>query len=217
MPASAHPTLLTTTPEAGYSVESAPDQVTLVFDEPVSVLEPHGVRVEDADHEPIRSSQVIQEQAGLRLVVRLLEDLPLGRYVVRWRVTAQDGDVVDAGFDFAVATATGETRGREAPTSSSIPARRGLAMAVLPQPGQCARRPGRWLIVRRTVPPVGNIGTKTYCRGRCWRWGLAGLGGAVGCWRTFRFRCAPIGVVVGAGQTLVGGRRLSGHAGGVRD
>ncbi len=112
LPASAHPTLLTTSPEAGYSVGSAPHQVTLVFDEPVSV-EPRGVRIEDGDRKPVRSSEVIREQGGRRLVVNLLEDLPAGRYVVRWQVTAQDGDVVDAGFDFAVATTAAGLRGRE--------------------------------------------------------------------------------------------------------
>jgi copper transport protein len=120
LPASAHPTLLTTTPEAGYSVSSSPDRVTLVFDEPVSI-QPRGVRIEDGDHKPVRSSEVTREQDGRRLVVDLLEDLPAGRYVVRWQVTAQDGDVVDAGFDFAVATTAAGLRGRETVASTAFP------------------------------------------------------------------------------------------------
>jgi copper transport protein len=120
LPASAHPTLLTTTPEAGYSVGSAPDRVTLVFDEPVSV-QPRGVRIEDEDHKPVRSSEVTREQGGRRLVVRLPEELPAGRYVVRWQVTAQDGDVVDAGFDFAVGTTAAGLSGRETATSMAFP------------------------------------------------------------------------------------------------
>src|SRR6266567_4173652 len=36
-PASAHASLLTTTPAAGYSVASSPPALTLVFDQPVSV------------------------------------------------------------------------------------------------------------------------------------------------------------------------------------
>jgi len=147
LPASAHPTLLTTTPEAGYSVESVPDRVTLVFDEPVSVG-PHGVRVENADHEPIRSSEVSREQAGRRLVVKLLQDLPPGRYVVRWQVTAQDGDVVDAGFDFAVATAADELRGREAAASEAFP-----LVAVL-----------RWLLFLGLVGVLGGLAGELVAR-----------------------------------------------------
>jgi copper transport protein len=120
LPASAHPTLLTTTPEAGYSVGSTPDRVTLVFDEPVSV-QPRGVRIEDDDHKPVRSSEVTREQDGRRLVVRLLEELPAGRYVVRWQVTAQDGDVVDAGFDFAVGTTAAGLSGRATAGSMAFP------------------------------------------------------------------------------------------------
>ncbi|NUR24794.1 MAG: hypothetical protein HOV67_30855 [Kribbellaceae bacterium] len=43
-PASAHPTLLSTTPEAGYSVPTAPARISLVFDEPVTVA-PTGVHL----------------------------------------------------------------------------------------------------------------------------------------------------------------------------
>jgi copper transport protein len=140
LPASAHPTLLTTTPEAGYAVGSAPEQVTLVFDEPVSV-QPRGVRIEADGHKPVRSSEVIREQDGRRLVVNLLEELPAGRYVVRWQVTAQDGDVVDAGFDFAVATSAAGLRGRETVASAAFP-----LVTVL-----------RWLFFLSLVVVVGSV------------------------------------------------------------
>lgn len=120
LPASAHPTLLSTTPEAGYSVSSAPDQVTMVFDEAVSV-EARGVRIEDDGGERVSTAEVASEQGGRRLVVRVLDDLQAGRYVVRWRVTAQDGDVVDADFDFAVATDPSSLRGRETASTAAFP------------------------------------------------------------------------------------------------
>ncbi|TDO35151.1 copper transport protein [Kribbella sp. VKM Ac-2527] len=120
LPASAHPTLLSTTPEAGYSVSTAPEQVTMVFDEPVSV-EPHGVRVLGAGGDEIRTSPVVTDQGGRRLTVRLLSVPAAGRYVVRWRVTAQDGDVVDSGFDFAVATSAAGLRGRETADTAGFP------------------------------------------------------------------------------------------------
>lgn len=120
LPASAHPTLLSTTPEAGYSVSSAPDRVTMVFDEPVSV-EARGVQVLDDRGDPVRTAEVTSEQGGRRLAVRVLDDLRGGRYVVRWRVTAQDGDVVDADFDFAVATDATSLSGRDTATTAAFP------------------------------------------------------------------------------------------------
>ncbi|WP_083933562.1 copper resistance CopC/CopD family protein [Kribbella catacumbae] len=120
LPARAHPTLLSTTPEAGYSVSSAPDQVTMVFDEAVSV-EARGVRIENDHGEQVSTDEVVSEQGGRRLVVRVLDDLQAGRYVVRWRVTAQDGDVVDADFDFAVATDPSSLRGRETASTAAFP------------------------------------------------------------------------------------------------
>jgi copper transport protein len=120
VPASAHPTLLSTTPEAGYSVSSAPDRITMVFDEPVTV-DARGVRVEDSQGNAVRTSTVEHEQGGRRLVVRVLDHLESGRYVVRWRVTAQDGDLVDADFDFAVAEPTAALRGRESAATAGFP------------------------------------------------------------------------------------------------
>ncbi|HEU4948908.1 MAG TPA: copper resistance protein CopC [Kribbella sp.] len=120
LPASAHPTLLSTTPEAGYSVTSAPDRVTMVFDEPVSVA-PRAVRVDDDSGRPVDISEVTREQGGRRLVVKLPAELPAARYVVRWEVTAQDGDVVAASFDFAVATDASGLSGREAESGTAFP------------------------------------------------------------------------------------------------
>ena len=120
LPASAHPTLLSTTPEAGYSVSTAPEQITLVFDEPVSVAA-HGVRVLNADGNEIRTSPVMADQQGRRLTLRLLGAPAAGRYVVRWQVTAQDGDVVDSGFDFAIATGAAGLEGRETPGTAGFP------------------------------------------------------------------------------------------------
>lgn len=118
--ASAHPTLLSTTPAAGYSVASMPSAITMVFDEPVSVA-PHGVRVEDDSGHAVDTSAVAIEQGGRRVVVKTLEAMPAGRYVVDWEVTAQDGDVVAADFDFAVAGTAVELSGAESGSSTGFP------------------------------------------------------------------------------------------------
>jgi copper transport protein len=140
VPASAHPTLLSTTPEAGYSVAEPPEQVVLVFDEPVSV-EPRGVRLLDADRDELRISTVAVDQGGRRLTVRLLDRPGAGRYVVRWRVTAQDGDVVDSSFDFAVGGATAGLRGGETTGTVGFPVVVGL----------------RWLLFVALALAVGGL------------------------------------------------------------
>ncbi len=140
LPASAHPTLLSTTPEAGYSVGTTPDRITLVFDEPVTV-DPRAVRLENDGGEPVATSEVSREQGDRRLTVSVLDDLPAGRYVVRWRVTAQDGDVVDSGFDFAVATRSAGLQGRQDGGTAGLP----LVAAL------------RWLFFLGLVGLVGGL------------------------------------------------------------
>lgn len=120
IPASAHPTLLSTDPEAGYSVGTAPKTVTMVFDEAVSV-ESRGVRLQEDRGHAVRTSEVRVEQDRRRLVISVLDDLGPGRYEVHWRVTAQDGDVVDASFDFAVAGSSASLRGRGQAVTADFP------------------------------------------------------------------------------------------------
>ncbi|MGH9250469.1 MAG: copper resistance CopC family protein, partial [Acidimicrobiales bacterium] len=114
----AHPTLLATTPEAGYAVATAPRQLVMAFDEPV---EPGAVAVLGDGGEAVRTGPVAVDQGGRRLVVPLREDLAAGRYVVRWTVTAQDGDVVESAFDFAVGTSSAGLRGRSGEQSPGLP------------------------------------------------------------------------------------------------
>lgn len=92
----------------------------MVFDEPVNVA-PQGVRVEGSGGHAVDTSGVAIEQGGRRVVVNTLEAMPAGRYVVHWEVTAQDGDVVAADFDFAVATAAVELSGAKSGSSTGFP------------------------------------------------------------------------------------------------
>lgn len=98
----AHPSVLATSPPAGYSVMAAPQRVEVVFDEPVSVAD-GDMRLLADDGRAVPTSAVRRVQQGRRIALTVSEDLAPGRYVVRWTVTAADGDVVEGGFDFAVA------------------------------------------------------------------------------------------------------------------
>jgi copper transport protein len=119
-PASAHPTLLSTAPQAGYAVAASPKMITLVFDEPVTV-NPHGVQLVDTTNNAIKTGDVAGDPQGRRLTIRVQEVLAPGRYVVRWHLTAQDGDAVDSEFDFAVGTNSAALQGKRAATTTGYP------------------------------------------------------------------------------------------------
>jgi len=139
-PAAAHPTLLSTTPQAGYAVPTEPTAITLVFDEPVTV-DPNGVRLVDESKKAIHTSTVRREQSGRRLVLQVLGDLAPGRYIVRWQVTAQDGDVVDSAFDFAVATNSAGLSGQDQAGTGGVP----LAVVL------------RWLLFLALAGVIGGV------------------------------------------------------------
>ena len=99
-PAQAHAVLVGTTPAPGYRVPGPVDTVTLAFSEPVSAGR-DAVRI--AGPTPGLRSRAEPVDGGRTLVVAtgLLHD---GAYRVQWQVTADDGDVVDGGYSFAVGT-----------------------------------------------------------------------------------------------------------------
>jgi len=119
-PASAHPRLLTTTPQAGYSVAAPPQRIVLVFDEPVTV-DPRDVSLIDAEQHPVATTSTAVDQLGRRVSFGVVDALRPGRYIVRWQLTAQDGDVVASQFDFAVATTAAALEGAQEPTTSGFP------------------------------------------------------------------------------------------------
>ncbi|WP_322770389.1 copper resistance CopC/CopD family protein, partial [Frankia sp. Cr1] len=100
-PASAHAALLTTSPPAGYSVSSSPTQLTLIFNEPVTI---HGqaLTLHGQARGPIPLSTPAVADAGRRLSARPDAVLPPGRYTVDWQVVADDGDIVTGSVGFAV-------------------------------------------------------------------------------------------------------------------
>ncbi|MGH9250727.1 MAG: copper resistance CopC/CopD family protein, partial [Acidimicrobiales bacterium] len=144
-PARAHPTLLATSPEAGYAVAAPPEQVVLVFDEPVT---PHFVRVLADGRDPAETAEAVSEQGGRRLVVGLAEDLAAGRYVVRWQVTAQDGDVVESAFDFAVGSDAAGLSGRAGERTTGLP----LVVAL------------RWLLFAALAVALGGLAGQVLVR-----------------------------------------------------
>ncbi|HEV7726510.1 MAG TPA: copper resistance CopC family protein [Modestobacter sp.] len=98
-PAAAHATVVTTTPADGARLTAAPAEVTVEFDEDVSlgagyarVLGQDGRRV-DAGAPAVRDKL---------LTVPLRDALPAGSYVVTWRVVSADSHPVSGAWSFVV-------------------------------------------------------------------------------------------------------------------
>jgi copper transport protein len=100
-PASAHATLEGSTPAQNSVVTSAPNQVTLTFDEAVGVsadsirvFNPNGDRVDDGD--TASTSNPDEIEIGLR------SGLADGTYTVAWHVISADSHPVEGAFVFSV-------------------------------------------------------------------------------------------------------------------
>jgi copper transport protein len=100
-PAAAHPTLLFTDPAADTAVPVAPQAITLMFNEAVSIG-PEAVVVLDNDGGTMPMGAAITERGGQVVTARPAATLRPGSYTVRWRVTGTDGDVVEDEFRFGV-------------------------------------------------------------------------------------------------------------------
>lgn len=109
--ASAHATLLGTSPAAGYAVPTPPTELTLDFDEPIGIgAAPLSLANTTGATEQLDRAAL--SLGGRRLSASVPGRLPLGGYRVSWQVTASDGDVISGVFTFAVGTGavpTGQT------------------------------------------------------------------------------------------------------------
>ncbi|MGA8258505.1 MAG: copper resistance protein CopC, partial [Nocardioides sp.] len=97
-PASAHATLLSSDPTEGAVLPEAPDVVTFVFDEPVS-LPPNGVQVFDSAGSPVEADGSSRDTV---ITADLPDSLDDGSYVVVWRAISADGHPIAGSLTFAI-------------------------------------------------------------------------------------------------------------------
>jgi len=101
-PASAHPALVSSTPGAGYAVTDPPREITLSFNEPVT-LPDRPLVVTTQQGAPV-AARVTTTRQGAGLVATPVDPLPVGAYEVTYRVIGQDGDLIAGMLAFGVAT-----------------------------------------------------------------------------------------------------------------
>lgn len=97
-PAAAHTSLVGSDPADGSVLARSPGQVTLTFDEPVS-LPARSVRVFDADGTPVVAPPSARDAV---ITVDLPDQLEDGTYAVAWKVISADGHPVAGSLTFSV-------------------------------------------------------------------------------------------------------------------
>ncbi|MFE9600092.1 copper resistance protein CopC [Streptomyces hokutonensis] len=119
-PASAHATLLFTSPAADATVADSPKSLVLVFDQPVS---PSGSTVRTQPTAGLATAVLSQGRRTITVPVR--GTLTEGVHTVDWTVTAQDGDIMTGSYRFAigprtVALSSGQTTTAKDPVPTTI-------------------------------------------------------------------------------------------------
>ena len=99
--AAAHPTLLFTDPAADTAVPVAPQAITLMFNEPVTIGS-DAVAVLDKEGHSMPIGSATTTRGGQLVTARPAAPLPPGSYTVRWRAIGTDGDLVEEEFRFGV-------------------------------------------------------------------------------------------------------------------
>jgi copper transport protein len=113
-PASAHAMLESTTPPRGATLNTAPGQIVMRFNEPVEMTF-GAVRVYDAKGAEVQTGPAFHPGGDQKAVaVRLKPDLAHGGYTATYRVISADSHPISGGFVFDVGTdgpASGKTVG----------------------------------------------------------------------------------------------------------
>jgi copper transport protein len=100
-PASAHDTLLQSSPADGVTVTGNPEQVWLYFDQTARVTG-HSVRVLDAAGREVDEADAREGDKSNQVVTDLRPGLAAGAYTVSWQVVSADGHPVSGAYTFGL-------------------------------------------------------------------------------------------------------------------
>ncbi len=99
LPAAAHSTLLSATPEDGAELEQAPEAVVLTFNEDITDL---GTDIVVTGPDGADATDGETQIDGAEVTRALASDLPAGEYTVTWRAVSADGHPIDGESTFTV-------------------------------------------------------------------------------------------------------------------
>ena len=101
-PASAHASVMTVTPAPAAQLSSAPQVLSIRFNEPVTA-DAKRVQLLDAKGKVVATTYRSEEQGALQ-VLAPVKSLPAGLYALRWSAISADGHVVTGASTFAIKT-----------------------------------------------------------------------------------------------------------------
>lgn len=113
----AHAYVLSTQPPMNSSYEDPRGTIAISYDEPIDVLDANAIIVEDARGARVdRRDAAIDPNDATRVVVHVPVTLPVGNYIVRWRVVSADTHVVHGSYTLAVGLSADGAAPRDAPS-----------------------------------------------------------------------------------------------------
>jgi len=123
-PAQAHAALVATNPPQGGTVASAPSEVTLTFSESITPVKDK-IRVTAPDGTRADKGEASTDGAVLRIPLR--GDLPIGTYLVSYRIISADSHPVPGGFTFNIGAPSATV---PTPTTDDTTTSRPIAIAI---------------------------------------------------------------------------------------
>ncbi|ACQ78829.1 copper resistance protein CopC [Beutenbergia cavernae DSM 12333] len=118
LPASAHNALVSQTPADGATLDAAPTEIVLEFNEPASDIG-NEIQVVGADGVDVAHGAPTLD--GTSVVQHLTTDLAGGAYTVNWRVTSADGHPISGTSTFTLALPEATTEPTAEPTAEATP------------------------------------------------------------------------------------------------
>ena len=116
LPAFAHSTLISSSPEDGAELDEAPDAVVLTFNENITDLGTDIV-ISGPDGEDVASGET--EIDGAEVTRTLGEDLAAGEYSVTWRAVSADGHPIDGELTFSLTESAATGADAQEPTEEA--------------------------------------------------------------------------------------------------
>lgn len=159
-PALAHSGMTGSDPADASTVDTAPDQVTLSFNEAPQSL---GTEVVVLDPDGAVVSEGATTVADVTVTQPLAPERPAGAYTIQWRVTSADGHPLSGELTFTATTGVGAPA-TETPTEDSSP--------TAPEPADSSEPAAP---APSTETPAATAGTSGADEQLTWQWGTASV------------------------------------------